>query len=195
MNGNSKSEYLINRKNIDKIKNKEQYINKNYSETIIIIIVNKIISNTIHEIRRKETLEKMKVYCFDFLKNNINIFLKSQFFVYDNELDLNKEKIFFDFKQEKFDKGLSRISEPETPEKDRNNSNMINIIQNKRLSVDNKVFEPIESQKNSLNELIELENLLEINKVKDKIIDEPNKEIEDKQNINNNLNKDNSTKS
>jgi len=193
MNGNSKSEYLINRKNIDKIKNKEQYINKNYSETIIIIIVNKIISNTIHEIRRKETLEKMKVYCFDFLKNNINIFLKSQFFVYDNELDLNKEKIFFDFKQEKFDKGLSIISEPETPEKDRNNSNMINIIQNKRLSVDNKVFEPIESQKNSLNELIELENLLEINKVKDKIIDEPNKEIEDKPNINNNLNEDNST--
>jgi hypothetical protein len=51
---------------------------------------------------------------------------------------------------------------------------MINIIQNKRLSVYNKVFEPIESQKN-------------------KIIDEPNKEIEDKPNINNNLNEDNST--
>ena len=193
MNGNSKSDYLINQKNKDKRKNKEKNIYKNDSETIITIIMNKIISITMNEIRRKDILEKMKVHCYDYVKNNINIFLKSQFFVYDNELDINKGKIFFDFKQEKYDKELSIISEPETPEKDRNNSNMMKIINNKILSVDNKVFESIKSQKNSLNELIEIENLLDASKVKNKIIEEPNKEKDDDTNIKNNLNEGNST--
>ena len=194
MKDNLKNEYLINKENNDKTMNKEKISNTNYYEAIIIIIINQIIKNAINEIRRKELFEKMKNHCFNFLMNNINIYLKSQNFVYDNDLEGNKGKIFFDFKQEKFDKELDAISEPLPPEKDRNNSNMIKIINDERLSVNDNIFKLNKSQKNFLNELIKIENLLEPKNEKIELLENQSINTENKT-ININLIGENSTNS
>ena len=180
MKAKIKNEYLINQKKISRQTSKEKIQYPNNVETIIVIMVNKIISNAMNEIRRKEILEKMKIYCYDFIKNNVNLCLKSNFFTYDNDLDTNKEKIFIDFKPEKFDTKFDIIPEPLIPERDRNNSNRIKVINENKTFIVNKVFEPIESKKSSLNELIEIDNLLQIKKDENKILEESKTQLENK---------------
>lgn len=197
MKENSKNEYLINQKN-NNTTNKEKMKCDNDTDTIIAMIVNKIITKAMNVIRSKETSEKMTYHCYDYLVNNVNSFLKSQFFTYDNELDWNKDKIFLNNKPEKFEKEFNLIPEPITPGKDRNNSNWIKIINNKinnkRVFLVNKAFEPIESQKSSLSDLINIGNLLENKNEKNQILEETNV-LKEKNSDNINLDNDNSTTS
>lgn len=150
-----KDEYLINQVNIDNKTNDEDFIGKNNNEIIIISILKQIISNAIYGVQSKEINEKMKLHCCNYVINSINTFLKTKYLVYDNELDKNKGKIFFDYKPQKFDEPLFIIGEPKTPDMDRNNSNMIKV---EKISPEINLDENINLQKTSLNELIKLEN-------------------------------------
>ena len=158
MKEKSKKEYLINKgKNIKKT-NKDQGDYKNEADIIVEMILNKIILNSFYEVKSKETNEKIKLFCCDFINTSINAMIKTKFFVYDNALEFNKDKIFYDYHQKKFDEELLILPEPITPGRDRNDSSMIKITK-ETIFFSNKNINQINYKNKSLNELIELENL------------------------------------
>ena len=161
MKENSKKEYLINKGKKDKKTNKEQGEYKNEAEIIVEMILNKIFLNSVYEVKSKEINEKMKLLCYDFLNTNINAMIKTKFFVYDNALELNKDKIFYDYHQKKFDEELLILPEPITPGRDRNDSSMIKLKKETIFS-SNKNIKQINNKNKSLNELIEIEGLSKI---------------------------------
>ena len=161
MKENSKKEYLINQRKNDKITNKGQSKYKNEAEIIVEMILNKIVLNSIYEVKNKEINEKMKLLCYNFLNTNINLMIKTKFFVYDNALEFNKNKIFYDYCQKKFDEELLILPEPETCGRDRNDSSILKIKKETIFSL-NKNNMQIKSKNKSLNELIEIENLSKI---------------------------------
>ena len=130
---------------------KDEIFHNNNVEAIILTLIDKIIANAIHEIKNKEIYNRINEYCYNFTKNQIDFLLKTKYFFHDNEEEINKGKIFYNYKQEKFD-NWTMIEEPKIPDKDRNNSNMIKIINCKKN--DNE-----KEKLNSLNELIELESI------------------------------------
>ena len=170
MKDNSKKEYFINKKKQDKRIKGETFID---TETIIKILLNKIITKSIFKAQKKEIDEKMKLYCYDYIINNINILLLTNFFAYDNDFNDNKEKIYYNRKVENHQNDSLILPEPPNPKKDRNNSNMIQLkIERKEyMSKDKNEKEIINLQKNSLNELTEnqitTENKNETNETSD----------------------------
>ena len=165
MKDETKNDYLINEHNRDKISEIKEFINEKHSEIIIGFIINKIIIKAMNEVKSKEIDEKMNVLCCDYVINNLNNILKSQFFNHENEL--NNEKYF------NKDKELISLAEPVTPEFDRNNSNMMKINNYKDLSIINEIFESVETKKSSL---IETEKCYELKKknINKKVINEEN---------------------
>ena len=183
MKGKTKNDYLINKQNSDKTSEKDEFIFEKHSDIIIRFIVNKIIIKALNEIKDREINEKMNALCCDYVLKNLNNVLKTQFFDYENDLD--DEKNSFDLDS---DKESILVLEPDPPEKDRNNSNMIKINDFKDLSTINEIFETIESKKNSLTET---EKYLEKKKEKVNLKKiQKNKELIDNENSSNSLNKD-----
>ena len=170
MKDNSKKEYFINKKKQDKRIKGETFID---TETIIKIVLNKIITKSIFKAQKKEIDEKMKLYCYDYIINNINTLLLTNSFAYDNDFNDNKEKIYYNRKVENHQNDSLILPEPPNPKKDRNNSNMIQLkIERKEyMSKDKNEKEIINLQKNSLNELTEnqitTENKNETNETSD----------------------------
>ena len=127
MKDNEQKEYLVNEEKIDKLDNQINNGFNNYSEIIVIKILNKIILNAFYISRKKGINEKLKIYCNDFMMDKIHVIVNNQFINYENDLELKKEKCILDNKQEKIDEELIFLQEPETPEIDRNSSNMIRL--------------------------------------------------------------------
>ena len=133
------------------IEEKDEIFHNNNIETIILILIDKIISNVMHEINKKEVYNKINLFCYNYTKNQIDSLLKAKYFFYDNEKEINKGKIFYNYMPEKFNNWIM-IEEPKNPDKDSNNSNMIKIINYKK-------NENEKDKLNSLKELIDLENI------------------------------------
>ena len=127
MKDNEQKEYLVNEEKIDKLDNQINNGFNNYSEIIVIKILNKIILNAFYISRKKRINEKLKIYCNDFIMDKIHMIVNNQFINYENDLELKEKKSIINNKQEKFDEELIFLPEPETPEKDRNSSNMIRL--------------------------------------------------------------------
>ena len=150
----------INNYKIKEDENKDKNISTNNNkETIILILIDKIISNVIHESTKNEIYTKLNLFCYNYAKNQINDMLKTKFFFHDNETNENKGKIFWNYNPEKFD-NWTIFKEPKNAEKDRNNSNMINIMTCKNTEPNKFV-----KNNNALTELIELENNISPNKM------------------------------
>ena len=116
------NESLINNERInqEKIEKNNNFLND--TETIILIIIDKIIKNVIHKQDKKKIYNNLDNYCFNYIKNNINLLLKTKFFYHEDGLGQKKENILFDHNINKFDKWI-KIEEPLIPNIDRNNSN------------------------------------------------------------------------
>ena len=82
---------------------KDEIFHNNNVEAIILTLIDKIIANAIHEINNKEIYNRINEYCYNFTKNQIDFLLKTKYFFHDNEEEINKGKIFYNYKQEKFD--------------------------------------------------------------------------------------------
>ena len=144
MNNNEENESVINKKIIKKEKFENNNICHIDIETVILLLIDKIIVNVIHEADNKIIYNNLDIHCYKYIKNNINNLLKTKFFCYENGKEEKKGNIFLNYNHNKFDEWV-KIEEPLTPDKDRNNSNMIKICNYKE-------------SKNKINEIIELEN-------------------------------------
>ena len=157
---NNENESII-KEEINESKNKNNISFNNNKETIILILIDKIISNVIHEANKNQIYNNLGLFCYDKVKNQLNHLLKTKFFFHDNIQDENKGKIFWDYKPEKFDNWVF-FKEPKNPDKDRNNSNMVKIVTYKNIDS----VKTIKFKKNdALTELIELENNISQNKL------------------------------
>ena len=140
---------------------KDEFIYHSEIETVVLFLLDKIISNVIHEVNNKAIYNDLILHCYKFTKNQINNLLITNFFFHDDGKKSN-EQIFYNYIPQKTDKWF-KIEEPKNPDNDRNNSNMVKIVSYK--TIPNKSFYEtkknilIKNSNNSLNEVIELENV------------------------------------
>ena len=148
---------------------RDEILNHSDIETIVLFLIDKIIINAIHESNKKIINDKLNLYCYNFMQNQLNHFMKTNFLFYENNNEGNKEKIFYNNKLENYDKWIT-FTEPNNIEKDRNNSNMIKIV--KCIKTNNKEIDFNKTnKKNSFNELVELENGISPGKIDKKVND------------------------
>ena len=124
MNNNEENESVINKKIIKKEKFENNNICHIDIETVILLLIDKIIVNVIHEADNKIIYNNLDIHCYKYIKNNINNLLKTKFFCYENGKEGKKGNIFLNYNHNKFDEWV-KIEEPLTPDKDRNNSNIL----------------------------------------------------------------------
>ena len=149
MKDDEQNQYLNNQEKIDKMNNQINNGFNNYSEIIIMKILNKIILNAFYISRKKEIHEKLKIYCNDFIMDKIFMVVNNQFINCDTDLEFKEEKNI-NYKQEKIDEELTLIPEPLNPEKDRNSSNMIRLLFDKSNSFNSVINSRGSLQKRSL---------------------------------------------
>ena len=104
------------------------------AETIVSSILNKIISISRKEYRCKTMYKNINDYCYDFLKNQINLLIKEKYISYEESKFTDKNSWI-------------EIKEPENIKNDRYESNKINIISFDRKIIHNENNEFIENNK------------------------------------------------
>ena len=117
MKDNKQKQYLNNE---EKINNQNNIGFSNYSEVIIMQILNKIITNAFHIVREKEVNDLLNIYCNNFVMDKMNIVINTHFLKHDKNFEFNEEKINLYQKQ---DEQSLILPEPLNPEKDRSSSN------------------------------------------------------------------------
>ena len=79
MKENKKEDSIYHKKEDNKINGNNNFP-ESFKETLIRILINKIISNVIYEIERKLLEHKVKKYCYNFTKNHIDNLIETNFF-------------------------------------------------------------------------------------------------------------------
>ena len=116
------------------IKNPNQSINlrpPEFPESIVGIILNKIISYVIYQTTVKEVYSHMDEICFNYLKHLITPFLSIEYMYYEDgveDIKHQKKKFYFKAPIQKRVNTWVNLAEPETPEIDRYASSTTKII-------------------------------------------------------------------
>ena len=164
MKDNKQKQYLNNEEKINKMNNQNYIGFSNYSEVIIMQILNKIITNAFHIVREKEINDILNIYCNDFVMDKMNIVINTHFLKHDKDFEFNEEKINLYQKQ---DEQSLILPEPLNPEKDRSSSNMVKCIFMKSFSLISNINIRSNSQKQNLtqNRITEESNEQMANKI------------------------------
>lgn len=117
--------------NSNKVNNNNEIRNYSISDTICQIILEKIISNVFSQSLNNKINSKINDYCFDFLSNCINSFIKTDFIFYENEQYNNskdKQKLYYSYApRTKINRDI-KIVEPKIPGYDRYDSVKAKIV-------------------------------------------------------------------
>ena len=115
----------------NKVNNNNEIKNYSISDTICQIILEKIISNVFAQSFNNKINSKINDYCFNFLSNCINSFIKTDFIFYENEQNNNekdKQKLYYSSTHRtKVNKEIV-IMEPKMPDYDRYDSVKAKIV-------------------------------------------------------------------
>jgi hypothetical protein len=168
------------------------------AETVVSILVDKIISEAVLTCKVNQIYKGMNSYCFDYLTNFINPYLESYFIFYENDKNdpsYQNNQIYFSSKPLEKLNSWDIIPEPKTNEKDRYSNSNTKIIKYKKYTeveegVKEASFaldaeEDIKFIKNNdivFNESIDLQD--DKNKEKDKINERNIKENKENKDIN-----------
>ena len=168
------------------------------AETVVSILVDKIISEAVLTCKVNQIYKGMNSHCFDYLTNFINPYLESYFIFYENDKNdpsYQKNQIYFSSKPLEKLNSWDIIPEPKTNEKDRYSNSNTKIIKYKKYTeveegVKEASFaldaeEDIKFIKNNdivFNESIDLQD--DKNKEKDKINERNIKENKENKDIN-----------
>ena len=126
----NKTEEINEKENEEENKESSKNNYNTYSEIISKTIIEKIISLSSTRLYCNEIYQRIGDHCFNYIKKEINPYLKILYFSYEIDTNENKEdKIFFDEKISNNNDTWIEIKEPETP-----------IID--RFSIDKMKFEP-----------------------------------------------------
>jgi len=117
--------------NQKKVNNNNGIKNYSISDTICQIILEKIISNAFAQSLNNKINSKINDYCFDFLTNCINSFIKTDFIFYENEKynnEIDNKKLYYSSSPRiKMNKEIN-IKEPKMPDYDRYDSVKAKIV-------------------------------------------------------------------
>ena len=127
-------ESLKRKSTLESIKYLNEFEYCTEAETIVSSILNKIISISIKEYYCQTIYKNINDYCYDFLKNQINLLLKEKYISYEEGKFTDKNSWI-------------EIKEPENIKNDRYESNKINIISFDRKKIYNENNEFIENNK------------------------------------------------
>ena len=115
----------------NKVNNNNEIKNYSISDTICQIILEKIISNVFAQSFNNKINSKINDYCFNFLSNCINSFIKTDFIFYENEQNNNgkdNQKLYYSSTpRTKVNKEIV-IMEPKMPDYDRYDSVKAKIV-------------------------------------------------------------------
>ena len=115
----------------NKVNNNNEIKNYSISDTICQIILEKIISNVFAQSFNNKINSKINDYCFNFLSNCINSFIKTDFIFYENEQNNNEkdnQKLYYSSTHRtKVNKEIV-IMEPKMPDYDRYDSVKAKIV-------------------------------------------------------------------
>ena len=115
----------------NKVNNNNEINNYSISDTICQIILEKIISNVFAQSFNNKINSKINDYCFNFLSNCINSFIKTDFIFYENEQNNNEkdnQKLYYSSTHRtKVNKEIV-IMEPKMPDYDRYDSVKAKIV-------------------------------------------------------------------
>ena len=112
--------------NQNKVNNNNQIKNHSIPDTICHIILEKIISNVFSQSLNNKINSKINDYCFDFLSNCINSFIKTDFIFYENGQNNNdkyNQKLYYSSTPKEME-----IVEPKMPDYDRYDSVKAKIV-------------------------------------------------------------------
>ena len=170
----------INNKNI-------QITSKDIAETVVTLILDKIISNIIVNAKIKEVYSKFPGHCFKYIHKLMSSYLRNNFIFHENgvdDLSYQKNLLFFDKKPIDKINNWEKIKEPSVPELDRhitgknkvikltkkeefdyihNNEKEINISDINSMQINSK--DEMEEINNSLKESIDRSNIKKLEKV------------------------------
>lgn len=174
---------------ISEIGNKNKIISKDIAETVVTIILDKIISNIIVDTKIKYTYSKFPGHCFQYIHKLMSSYLRNNFIFHENGIDnlsYQQNLLFFDKKPINKINNWEKIKEPSVPGLDRhitgknkvikltkkeevyyinNNERETNISDINSIQINSKdEMEEI----NSLKESIEKINIKKIEKVEKK---------------------------
>ena len=175
--------------------------NLDITETVVSILVNKIISDAVINSKVNHIYKGMSDHCFSYLTNFINPYLETRFLFYENDIEdpsYQKNQIYFSRKPLEKLNTWNLIPEPKTNEKDRYANSNTKIVRYKnKTDMEEGVKEStfaldaeedikyIDHHNNVFNESIDLQD--EKTKDKDKTHDKTIKENKIKE-INKSLN-------
>ena len=112
-------------------KNRKELKPSEFPESIVEVILNKIISYVIYQTTVKEVYTHMDEKCFNYLKHLITPFLSTEYMYYEDgveDIKHQKKKFYFKAPIQKRVNTWVNLAEPETPEIDRYASSTTKII-------------------------------------------------------------------
>ena len=138
---------------------------KDIAETVVTLILDRIISNIIVETRKKEAYSKIPLHCFKFLQKLISTYLKNNFLFYENSIDNishQENLIFYDKLAINKVNNWEIIKEPPLPELDRHitgKNKVIKLSKKEELAFIDKG----KKDENEINNISDTNNNIQIN--------------------------------
>ena len=157
----------------NEIKNKNiQLISKDIAETVVTLILDKIILNIIVESKIKEIYSNLSGHCFKYIHKLMSSYLRNNFIFHENGIDnlsYQQNLVFFDKKPINKINNWEKIKEPLAPEFDRHitgKNKVIKLTKKEEIDYINKNEKEINisdinsMQINSKDEIEEINNSL-----------------------------------
>ena len=175
----------------NEIKNKNiQLISKDIAETVVTLILDKIILNIIVEAKIKEIYSNLSGHCFKYIHKLMSSYLRNNFIFHENGIDnlsYQQNLVFFDKKPINKINNWEQIKEPLAPEFDRHitgKNKVIKLTKKEEIDYINKNEKEINisdinsMQINSKDEIEEINNSLKesIDKINIKKVEKKEKE-------------------
>ena len=139
---------------------------KDISESIVTLILDRIISNIIVEARIKETYSKLPEHCFNYLHTLVSTYLKNNFPFHEKGTDnisYQKNTIFFDKIPLNKVNNWDTIKEPPLPEFDRHITGKNKVIKLSKKEEMNLIEKEKKDEKENNKENISNINNIQIN--------------------------------
>ena len=179
-NNNNKNEINNEIKIKELIKNQPQIITKDLPETIVSLILDRIISNIIIEKKIKDIYSTLPEHCFNYMHKLMSFYLKNNFIFHENGIDnlsYQENLLFYNKKPINKVNNWNIVKEPSLPELDRNITGKNKLIKLSKKEEINLINKEIKKENENDNNGINDTNSMQINS-KD--------EIEENNSINNN---------
>ena len=165
-NNNNKNEINNEIKIKEFKKNQPQIITKDLPETIVSLILDRIISNIIIEKKIKDIYSTLPEHCFNYMNKLMSFYLKNNFIFHENGIDnlsYQENLLFYNKKPINKVNNWNIVKEPSVPELDRNITGKNKLIKLSKKEEINLINKEIKKENENDNNGINDTNSMQIN--------------------------------